>query len=49
MNRRTLKLVYYEAYLSKELAQERERQLKRFGSAYTALLKRLNFKKTLRD
>lgn len=37
-------LVYYEAYLDGELAKERERQLKRFGSAYTALLKRLGYK-----
>ena len=41
MNRRPMKLVYYEAYSSKELAQERERKLKDFGSAYTGLLKRL--------
>ncbi len=38
------KLLYYEAYSSKDLAQERECQLKRFGSAYTALLKRLGEK-----
>lgn len=36
-----LKLMYYEAYRSKELALERERQLKRFGSAYYGLIKRL--------
>jgi len=36
------RLVYYEAYSEKDLAQERERQLKRFGSAYYGLLKRIN-------
>ena len=37
-------LVYYEAYLDHESASERERQLKRFGSAYVALMKRLGYK-----
>ena len=39
------KLIYYETYLSEVLAKEREKQLKRFGSAYVALLKRLKIKK----
>jgi putative endonuclease len=43
-HRRPLELIYYESYSSKELAEERERQLKRFGSAYNALLKRLKLK-----
>ena len=40
-NRRPLELVYYEAYELKPLATEREKQLKRFGSAYSGLLQRL--------
>jgi len=43
-NRRPLKLIYYESYSTKNLAQEREQKLKEFGSAYTALLKRLKYK-----
>ena len=38
------KLLYYESYLIIELAKEREKQLKRFGSAYYALLKRIKVK-----
>jgi putative endonuclease len=38
------KLVYYESYATQVLAREREKQLKRFGSAYMALLKRLKLK-----
>jgi predicted GIY-YIG superfamily endonuclease len=37
-------VVYFEAYTSLDQAIEREKQLKRFGSAYTALLKRLKLK-----
>jgi putative endonuclease len=37
-------LVYYEAYLSRELVLEREKQLKCFGSAFGHLLKRLRRK-----
>ena len=37
-------LIYYEAYTDRVLAIDRENQLKRFGSAYTALLKRLKLK-----
>jgi putative endonuclease len=40
-NRRPLKLIYYESYENKIAAQERERKLKQFGSAYKGLLKRL--------
>jgi len=43
-NRRPVELVYYESYNKEELARERERKLKQFGSAYVALLKRLKFK-----
>jgi predicted GIY-YIG superfamily endonuclease len=34
-------LIYYEAYLSKNLAKERERKLKHYGSAWRALRKRI--------
>ncbi len=44
MHRRPLILLYYEAYEICEQAQERERKLKKFGSAYAALLKRLKIK-----
>ncbi len=37
-------LIYYEAYASIELARERERNLKKFGSAYVGLLKRIDKK-----
>jgi putative endonuclease len=37
-------IVYHEAYLNREQAQEREQQLKRFGSAYAGLMKRLGYK-----
>ena len=42
--RRPLKLIYYESYFKKELAEERERKLKQFGSAYVGLLKRLKLR-----
>ena len=38
------RLVYYEAYSSWDAAKEREDQLKRFGSSYTGLMKRLKLK-----
>lgn len=38
--RRPLKLIYYEAYRYKQIAQKRERQLKT-GKAHTVLRKRL--------
>lgn len=34
-------LVYYEAYLSEIAAKEREKKLKRFGSSYKGLVKRI--------
>jgi len=37
-------LFYYEVYPNIQLAQEREKRLKRFGSAYSGLLKRLKLK-----
>jgi len=40
-NRRPLDLIYYEAYSNKKLAQEREKKLKQFGSAYKELIKRI--------
>ena len=43
-HRRPLQLIYFEAYPSKQAAAERERQLKKFGSAYTGLMKRLGYK-----
>ena len=43
-HRRPLELIYYEAYNNISLAEERERQLKNFGSAYYALLKRLKLR-----
>ena len=39
-----IELIYFEAYNSKELAIQREKKLKQFGSAYIGLLKRLNLK-----
>lgn len=38
------KLIYYEAYLDRDAAQEREKKLKQFESSYTGLLKRLHLK-----
>jgi len=43
-NRRPLCLIYYEAYHLKKLAEERETNLKKFGSAYAGLLKRIKEK-----
>jgi putative endonuclease len=40
-HRRPLQLMYYEAYDKRELAIERESKLKKFGSAYHGLVKRL--------
>ena len=40
--RAPFKLVYYEAYLSKQNAQHRERNLKFWAQAYTALMKRIS-------
>lgn len=43
-NRRPLDLFYYEAYNNIKSAEERERKLKEFGSAYSGLVKRLSLK-----
>jgi putative endonuclease len=40
-HRRPLKLIYYEAYFNEEMAREREEKLKKFGSSYQGLIKRL--------
>lgn len=39
-----LRLYYYEVYESKELAQLREKNLKKYGSAYQGLLRRIGLK-----
>ena len=36
-----VKLYYYEAYHSEELAKQRERKLKQYGSALKGLVKRI--------
>lgn len=36
--------IYQEGYLHEELSKEREKQLKKFGSAYVGLMKRLKLK-----
>jgi len=38
------RLVYYESYNNIDLAKERERKLKQYGSSYQGLLKRLGLK-----
>ncbi len=43
-NRRPLKLVYYESYVNKKLAMTRELNLKKHGSVYYGLLKRIGEK-----
>ncbi|MGB9847741.1 MAG: GIY-YIG nuclease family protein [Minisyncoccia bacterium] len=40
-----IKLIYYEAYWSEDLAKLREKKLKQFGSTYQGLIKRLGLKK----
>ena len=37
-------LIYYEAYLDKQSAREREKKLKQYGSSYHGLLKRLKLR-----
>ncbi len=37
-------LIYYEAYDNEAAAQEREKKLKQFGSAYHGLIKRLGLR-----
>ncbi len=41
---RNSKLVYYEAYLDKYKALEREKNLKNSGSSYMGLMKRIGLK-----
>ncbi len=41
-HKKPIELIYYEAYLKKESAQKRERNLKKFGSAYSSLTKRID-------
>lgn len=43
-HRRPLKLIYYESYCKKEVAEKREKSLKNFGSAYSGLIKRIGEK-----
>ncbi len=38
-------LYYYEAYMDEEQAKEREKNLKKYGSSYVGLLKRIGLKK----
>lgn len=41
-NRRPLKLVYYEAYTDREDSKRREKGLKKSGSVYMGLVKRIS-------
>lgn len=41
---RNPKLIYYEAFESQELAEQREKAIKTSGSVYNALMKRLGKK-----
>lgn len=43
-NKRPIKLLYFEGYPNKQLALIREKNLKKSGSTYTGLLKRLGIK-----
>ncbi len=43
-HRRPVRMIYVEGYVEEHVARERERSLKNFGSAYTALIKRLTKK-----
>jgi len=42
--KRKCKLIYYEAYLTEELARRREMKLKQFGGAWRSLRARLIIK-----
>jgi len=42
-HRRPWKLIYYEAYADRRDAQSRERQLKKFSTAYGELKKRIGY------
>ncbi|MBI5221456.1 MAG: GIY-YIG nuclease family protein [Candidatus Magasanikbacteria bacterium] len=46
-NRRPVKLIYYEAYLSKKDARLREKSLKSYGSVYTGLKQRIKYSLSL--
>jgi putative endonuclease len=39
------KLVYYEAYISEDMARQRELSLKQYGGSWRSLRKRLGLKK----
>ena len=39
------KIIYYEVYLDRNAAKDRERKLKQYGSSYHGLIKRLGIKK----
>ena len=39
-----LKLVYYEGYMNKKMAFEREKKLKQYGSSYHGLMRRIGLK-----
>ncbi len=39
-----IQLFYYEAYINRRMATERERKLKTFGSSYQGLMKRIGLK-----
>ncbi|PIZ99251.1 MAG: hypothetical protein COX77_01945 [Candidatus Komeilibacteria bacterium CG_4_10_14_0_2_um_filter_37_10] len=39
-----VKIYYYESYSNKDLARAREKNLKKYGSSYHGLLKRLKLK-----
>jgi len=41
-NRRPFDLVYYEAYMNREDATEREKSFKKSGSVYNGLIKRIS-------
>ena len=39
-----LTLIYYEAYDNEDMAKQREKKLKQFGSSYQGLIKRLGIR-----
>lgn len=43
-SRQNCKLIYYESYLTEDLARGRELKLKQFGGAWRSLRKRLEIK-----
>jgi putative endonuclease len=48
-HRRPLKLIYYEAFRNREDSKSRERGLKKSGSVYMALIKRVGLSREHRD